>query len=342
MVRQLKPKGERMKFTSIIGIDVSKHTLDAVSHQGGIYKQFQNNNQGYKQLVKWAEKTRESEIGKQLFCFEHTGLYSLPLSIFLAENNLLFCAVSALEIKRSLGLKRGKSDRIDARSIARYAYLRRAELKPSPQPSKTLLKLQHLISLRRRMVKQRSGFKAAMNEQKMFLETKENEVLFHVQQDMINQLNFNISQIETEIKQIISDDEHLNEYYQLIITVKGVGMVLATHLLVYTQCFTRFKSWRQFACYCGVAPFERQSGISLNARKHVHYLANKKIKTLLNLSACSAILCDPELKSYYSKRVASGHSKMSTINIIRNKILSRVFAVAKRKTPYVIIENYAA
>ncbi|MBN4080804.1 IS110 family transposase [Caldithrix abyssi] len=331
-----------MEFTSIIGIDVSKHTLDAVSHESGSYKQFGNNKKGFSQLVKWAKKTGAPVDGERLFCFEHTGLYSLPLSIFLAENNQIFCAVPALEIKRSLGLQRGKSDRIDAKSIARYAYLHRAELTPSPQPSKHLLKLQHLISLRRRLVKQRSGFKAAMSEQKQFLEAKENEVLFQVQQDMISQLNSNISQIESEIKQIITDDEHLNAYYRLIISVKGVGLVLAVHLLVYTQCFTRFKSWRQFACYCGIAPFERQSGISLNTGKHVHHLANKKIKTLLNLSACSAILCDPELKSYYAKRVASGHNKMSTINIIRNKILSRVFAVAKRKTPYVIMGNYAA
>ncbi len=331
-----------MEFKSIIGIDVSKHTLDAVLYENGIYHQFQNSKQGFGQLVKWAANAKESDKTKQLFCFEHTGLYSLPLSIFLAENNLYFCVVPALEIKRSLGMQRGKSDRIDARSIARYAYLHRDELTPSPKPSSTLLSLQHLISLRRRMVKQRSGFMAVMSEQKKFLETADNKVLFQVQKDMIDQLNLSIIQTETEINKLITNDEQLNEYYQLIITVKGVGLVLATHLLVYTQCFTRFNTWRQFACYCGVAPFERQSGISIRAGKHVNHMANKKVKTLLNLSAWSAILCDPQLKEYYSKRVMSGYSKMSTINVIRNKILSRVFAVAKRKTPYVVLGNYAA
>lgn len=331
-----------MEFTSIIGIDVSKHTLDAFCHESGIHLQFQNSKKGFNNLVKWAAKMGDMDGKKQLYCFEHTGLYSLPLSIFLSENNVAFCVVPALEIKRSLGMQRGKSDRIDARSIARYAYLRRTELIPSRLPSKPLLKLQHLISLRRRMVKQCSGFKAAMNEQRKFLDAKENKVLFRIQQKTITQLSCHISQIEKEIKRIIGADKHLNEYFQLIITVKGVGLVLASHLLVYTQCFTRFKSWRQFSCYCGVAPFERQSGISLNGRKHVHHLANKRMKSLLNLSACSAILCDPQLKSYYARRVSAGYSKMSTLNIIRNKILSRVFAVAKRKTPYVIMENYAA
>lgn len=331
-----------MAFSSIIGIDVSKDTLDAVDHESGIHKQFKNSKKGYGLLVKWAAKTGKPANGKQLFCYEHTGLYSLPLSIFLAENHLFFCVVPALEIKRSLGLQRGKSDKIDARKIAQYAYLRRAELTPSPHPSKPLLKLQHLLSLRRRLVKQRAGFKAAMNEQKKFLVAKENKVLFQVQQSMIHQLNSKIDRLEAEMKQIITEDEHLNDYYRLIITVKGVGFVVVAHLLVYTQCFTRFKTWRQFACYSGVAPFEKQSGTSLKARKHVHHLANKRMKTLLNLSATSAIQCAPDLKNYYAKRVTAGFSKMSTINIIRNKILARVFAVAKRKTPYVVLGNYAA
>ncbi|SHG65863.1 hypothetical protein SAMN05444483_1211, partial [Salegentibacter echinorum] len=34
--------------------------------------------------------------------------------------------------------------------------------------------------------------------------------------------------------------------------------------------------------------------------------------------------------------------KMSTINVIRNKLLARIFAVVKRGTPYVDTMRYAA
>ena len=59
------------------------------------------------------------------------------------------------------------------------------------------------------------------------------------------------------------------------------------------------------------------------------------MKSLLNMAAFTAIQFDPELKMYYLNRVEKGKSKMSTINIVRNKIVHRVFAVVKRGTPYV-------
>ena len=130
--------------------------------------------------------------------------------------------------------------------------------------------------------------------------------------------------------------------YDLISSVKGVGLILAANFLVITNCFTCFENSRQFACYSGIAPFEKQSGTSLKAQSRVSHFANKKMKALLNLAALSAVKYDPELRKYYDKRIKSGKSKMSTLNIIRNKIVHRVFAVVKRGTPYVPLHQYAA
>jgi len=57
---------------------------------------------------------------------EHTGVYALPLCSTLSDKKLLCTLVPALEIQRSCGIQRGKSDKSDARLIAQYAYLRRA------------------------------------------------------------------------------------------------------------------------------------------------------------------------------------------------------------------------
>jgi transposase len=70
-----------------------------------------------------------------LICFEYTGLYSFPLAEFLSKRQIKFSMVAALEIKRSLGIVRGKNDKIDARRIAEYAYLRKDNLKPFELPS---------------------------------------------------------------------------------------------------------------------------------------------------------------------------------------------------------------
>ncbi|MCF6182669.1 MAG: IS110 family transposase, partial [Lutibacter sp.] len=61
-----------------------------------------------------------------------------------------------------------------------------------------------------------------------------------------------------------------------------------------------------------------------------------------DLCAKSAIQNNPEMKIYYKRRVEQGKNKMSTINIIRCKLLARFFATIKRQTPYVDILKYAA
>ena len=60
------------------------------------------------------------------------------------------------------------------------------------------------------------------------------------------------------------------------------------------------------------------------------------------MCAKSAIQHNPEMKLFYNRRVEQGKNKMSTINIIRNKLLSRIFAAIKRQTPYVNVLKYAA
>jgi len=60
------------------------------------------------------------------------------------------------------------------------------------------------------------------------------------------------------------------------------------------------------------------------------------------MGAISAMKCDNELKLYYKKRIEEGKPKMSVINIIRNKLISRVFATVNRGTPYVMLDTFAA
>ena len=99
---------------------------------------------------------------------------------------------------------------------------------------------------------------------------------------------------------------------------------------------------KKFACYAGIAPFEYASGTSVKGRTRVHPCANKQLKSLLNMAAMNAIKINGEYKQYYKRRQQEGKNNMSTLNIIRNKILARIFAVVKRQTPYVDLYKFAA
>ncbi len=331
-----------MKFKHAIGIDVSKDTLDVVCHPSSTYIKVSNNKVGFKQILSWSKKLLGKELGQTLFCFEHTGIYSLELALYLEGEQLSFAVESPLSIKRSLGLKRGKSDKVDAREIAHYAYLRREELKQYKIPSDHIRKMHVLLTQRDLLVSHRAALKNAQGEQRNILPIGENKVLFDVYQQSIAHLDKQIGKVETALKALIASDGQLRKLFRLITSIKGIGDVIAYYMLVYTDGFTQFETWRQFACYCGIAPFDHESGTSLKSKKQVHQMAHRKIKSLLFLAAATAIQFDPELKAYYERRIGEGKNKMYTLNAVKNKLVARIFAVVKRETPYVQMHLHAA
>jgi len=331
-----------MKISDTVGIDVSKQVIDVRIHTSQAYGQFENTKKGFKAMCRWVYKNSSFLKEEIFFAFEHTGLYSHNLSVYLTDEGIEFAMISGLEIKRSLGLSRGKDDRVDATKIARYAYRLRDEIKPYVMPSKELVKLKNLLSLRERLVKQRTGFKATLKEQKSVLDKKENAFLLKMQKKMIKYLTKQIESTEKEMQSIIDDNDTLKRQYELITSIKSVGSQTALFMIVYTAGFTKFSNARKFASYCGVAPFPNTSGTSIMGKTKVSNLANKKIKSLLDQCAKSAIVYNYEMKKIYENRIENGKNKMSTINIVRNKLLARIFAVIKRESPYVDILKYAA
>jgi len=331
-----------MEILETLGVDISKKVIDTHLHKENLFRQFENNKKGFKQMIKWLEKSSKVPTENLLFAMEHTGIYCHSISLFLFEENFNYVILPGLEIKQSMGMTRGKNDKADAKRIALYAYEKRDRLKSNIPSSESIVKLKRLFSLRERMVKQRAGYKMSLKEQSEILSKSKNKLLLKIQKRLIKCLTKEIDILETEIETIISEDDNLKFQYDLIITIKGVGKQTALYMIVFTEGFRKFDSWRKFASYCGIAPFPNTSGSSIRGRTKVSHLANKKLKSLLDLCAKSSIQYNEEMKLYYQKRIALGKNKMSTINIIRNKILARIFAVINRKSPYVDLMKYAA
>lgn len=101
---------------------------------------------------------------------------------------------SGLEIRRSLGIARGKDDKADAKRIALYGYRIREEITPYRMPSKSLITLKRLMSLRRKLVVHRAGYVANLKEQKRVI--KDEEVLVVAQQAMVDAIAVQIIGIE--------------------------------------------------------------------------------------------------------------------------------------------------
>ncbi len=164
------------KYALFVGIDISKKWIDVGVTVDGQkpampHRRFSNNSSGFIAMLRWIKREspgREQPLEQWVFGMEHTGIYTLPLTLFLEEQGLAYVLHSGLHIKRSLGLKRGKDDQVDSKGIARYIYLRRDELKISKLPSRVILKIKNLLTFRARLIKYRNALKVPCQEMKLF------------------------------------------------------------------------------------------------------------------------------------------------------------------------------
>lgn len=333
-----------MKLTWFIGIDVSKATLDAaLCHQDSpdqfFHQQFANTTAGFKQMLAWLKK-QKIVMSQSFFCMEHTGSYTLALCCFLQDQGLSYNLVSPLHLKKSLGITRGKSDRVDAQRIAEFACLHQRTLKPFQLPAACLLKLKNLMAFRDRLTKTKVSLKQTIADLKDTASLVDNSFIIKQSEMQLKLVEEQIAHTDEQMEATIQEDAHIQKHFRLITSVVGIGMITAIAFLVYTQDFTAFENGRQFACYAGVAPFEYSSGSSIRGRTKVSPLANRKMKALLSNCASAAVQHDPELKAYYQRKIKQGKAKLSALNAVRAKLVNRVFATVNRGTEYVVIKQY--
>ncbi len=331
-----------MKNKELIGIDVSKKVLDVFILGVSYHFIVENSPAGFAKLLETCCFKLSCNKDHLFFCFEHTGRYSWLLSIFLSESSITFAKVPAMDIKQSRGLIRGKSDKKDAQMIANYAHRRRDELIPTLLHKPEVGQLRQLLSLRNKLLRHRTAYKNSIKDLQDYFIEGESEFIRTTQERLIEQLNGEIDNVEEQIDTIITSMPDWENNFKLMQSVKGIGPVVSRYIIIYTENFTRFTDPKKFACYCGIAPFEYSSGSSIKGKTRLHPCANKQLKSLLNIAAMGAVRLKGEYKTYYERRTEEGKNKMSTLNIIRNKLLFRLFAVVKRQTPYVDLTMFAA
>ena len=159
-----------MNFKNVIGIDVSKNVIDVCIHSSQLVNQFPNSKKGLSKFLKWVN-TNVNQLDEILFVFEHTGMYSHLITVILSENKHNYYIASGLDIKRSMGITRGKDDAIDAKRIALYGYRLKDEIKPTKSIRKELTQLKSLMNLKAKLIKQRAAYKGTLKEQKAIYKT---------------------------------------------------------------------------------------------------------------------------------------------------------------------------
>lgn len=322
-----------MKRTSFIGIDISKKTFDVCIYKSGqatnkFFKK-ENTQKGFESMIKELKSLR-IDLAESFVCLEYCGVYGLELGFFL-EGKIAYCFCNPLHIKRSLGLTRGKNDKLDSLKIARFCYLFRDELQPMRMPSKCMLQLKSLMAERTRITKSIVIEKQVLKDLASTLGVNA-KTRAKVRLKILNE---NKKAVDKEIMEQIKSEESIIKSFNLLVSITGVSLVNATMMILCTNNFEGITNARSFACYCGVAPFEHSSGTSIKGKTRVSQYANKKVKAYLSNAARSALMHDPEIGIYYRRKRQEGKEHGTVMNAIKFKLITRAYAVVKRGTPYV-------
>lgn len=314
-----------------IGIDVSKDTLDICILTNNQDSFVIKNNK--KEVLKFFKRHVDNETTTHV-CIENTGKYSWLLMELLPAFNAYFYVVNPLHMKKSLGLVRGKSDKVDAYRIAKFIKKNHDETAPYIVQRDDVRMIQVLLSERKFRVKQRKQL-MTKNKENLLLSNKTlSKKLTAKNQKLIKELNKQIKEIEIEIRKIVKQDQSLNQQSERLKSIPGVGDILCWNMIVKTNEFKSITEPRKLACYAGVVPFSNSSGTSIFGRNKVSVFADKSLKKILHMAAMRTIQMENDFSIYYQRKVKEGKNKMSVLNAIRNKIIHVIFALIKNESFY--------
>ena len=324
-----------------VGIDVSKETLDVAIQGTKNHLRIANSADGFRQMQSWL-KTLGVLVCECCLVFEYTGGYEYRLVQFCESKKRKFTRVPGLEIKKSLGMQRGKTDKIDAMRIATYGFEKQLKLKPQKACNAVLISLKQLLTQRSGFVKDKKAHEHRMKELLSMKDFKTGDVVIKNYQQAIDFAVRMIAKAEAAIMKIVSSDEGLNRNFKLLTSIPGIGNVNGWMTIAYTENFENFIDARKYGAYCGIVPYDHSSGKTIKGKSRVSHMANKNIKADLSMAARASVNHDPEMKQYYERRAAMGKHHMAILNEVKFKLVLRMFAVVNKQEVYVKNQKSAA
>lgn len=198
----------------IIGVDVSKLTLDISCASRSLHLKIGNDNKGFVEFRRWC-KANEINLKETLIIMEHTGGYEYRFIQFCESISVAYCRIAALEIKRSMGMTRGKSDKVDSIRIGLYGEEKIKRLKPDKPLDHSVLVLRQLLSFRKRLVRENAGLISTIKERKHIYEVNIKDTIIRIGGQKIKANEYYILQIEKEIAELIKANELLLQNYRI-------------------------------------------------------------------------------------------------------------------------------
>ena len=329
-----------MRFEYFIGVDIASETFVATTLEKSLKpllaaQEFGNNPDGFDSFVAWLRAAKIDQT-KAVICMEATGVYAEALCYYLHAQDWWVAVHPPLEIKRAFAPVGHKTDAVDSRQIAEFA-IRFTDKLRRWQPKKELLEqIKTLLNTREQFVRHRTADKNRLRA--LHRKAVRTPLAEELHQHNIQYLTKNIKAIESEIQNLLKQDDDLYSQHLLLITIPGVGLLLSAHTLLMTATLHSAHNPNAVSAWLGISPYENQSGSSVSRKSRSRRYGPATMRKLLHLAARSGCSHNLAFRKYFERKVAEGKPKKLVLNNISNKLIKIICAVLRENQPY--ISNY--
>ena len=324
---QGKEASEQETLNCTAGIDVSKSWLDTHILPANESLRVANTSEGIRRLKRWLRRHNP-----RLVSIEATGKWHRELYRSLHASGIAVAVINPYRVRhfaKAAGVL-DKTDRLDARVLAMFA-ASMAPVPRTPAPS-ALEEMKELVTARQSAVAEQTALENQSG-------TAQSGFLKRQLKDRIVRLKANIKAIERECLKRIKADEVLARRYAILISIPGIGPVIAVTLIANLAELGALTN-KQIGKLAGLAPIADDSGERTGVR--VVWGGRSIVRRMLYLGAVSAVRCNPDMKAFYRRLMIHNEApKRALIAVARKLVLLANTLITAERTWQPSAPNHA-
>jgi transposase len=297
----------------VVGIDVSKATLDCAAVPARMSVQFSSDDAGVVGLIAWLR-----EIGPDLVVLEASGGYETRAATAIAGAFIRVAVVNPRQV-RDFAKAKGrlaKTDRIDAEVIAEFGVA--IDPQVTVLPDEDTRALQALLARRGQLV--------AMRTQEMNRLAQTSSLLREQVKDHIAWLSAAIRSCDVDLTAKLRSSRAWKAKDDLFRSMPGIGPV-NSHMLMACLPELGALNRQKIAALVGVAPFNRDSGKFKGQRRI--WGGRAHVREALYMAALTAKRCNPVIRALYERLTARGKPHKVAMVACMRKMLIVLNTMAK-------------
>ncbi len=301
-----------------IGIDVCKARLDVAVGQDGPQWSVDNHLVGIGELVE-----RLQPYEPVLIVIESTGGLEHPAFLALGQAGLAVALVNPRRVHKfaeAIG-QLAKTDRLDARLLARFAQDVRPA--PTPLPKDSDRQLSELLARRKQLLDMLTAEKNRLGTASPAVQP--------LIEDHLQWLQEHLKALQQEIEQRNQQEPERKAKQTILRSLKGIGPVTAATLSADLPELGQL-SKKKIAALVGVAPYNDDTGRHRGKRRIKGGRAT--VRQVLYMAAVAAARSNPVIQTFYRELLKRGKEKKVALVACMHKMLTILNALVRDHQPW--------